>query len=92
MRIDAYNQVAQIYQTQNKQPVVKNNKSGSLDKIEISQTCREYQIAKQSVSASDDVREDKVREIKERIESGNYEVSAGDLAARLIERYKTLVF
>lgn len=92
MRIDAYNQVSQIYQTQKKQPVAKSSKAGSLDKIEISQTGRDYQIAKQSVSAASDVREDKVSELKSRIESGSYNVSADELTSRLIERYKTLVF
>ncbi len=87
MRIDAYNQISQIYQAQTTARTEKQNKSGSKDQIQISQTAREHQIARKAVSASPDVREDLVASIKARIDAGTYEVSSADFAQALIDRY-----
>lgn len=92
MRIDAYNQVTQVYQTSRKTSVGKAGSLGSTDKVEISQFGRDYQIAKQAVAAASDIREDKVAEVKSRIESGTYDVSAEDFAAKLAEKYGTTLF
>lgn len=88
MRIEAYNQVTQIY---NSGKVSKMKGSGSVDKrdqLQISQTGRDYHVAKQEVADAPDIREDKVTQVKSRIASGNYKVEAGDFAAKLIEKYE----
>lgn len=92
MRIDAYNQISQIYQTGNKSRVGKTNRVYGSDKVEISQFGKDYQIAKQAVADAPDVREDLVASVKARIEAGTYDVSADDLAARLSEKYGTNIF
>ncbi len=92
MRIDAYNQISQIYQATKKPSVTRKGNVGGTDKVEISQFGKEFQIAKQAVSAASDVREDKVAQMKERIESGTYDVSAEDFAAKLAEKYKTTLY
>ena len=61
MRIDAYNQIAQLYQTGKSIRTNKANSTASVrDEVQISQTARDYQIAKQAVAGASDVREDKV--------------------------------
>lgn len=92
MRIDAYNQISQIYQTGNKSRVGNTNRVYGSDKVEISQFGKDYQIAKQAVADAPDVREDLVASVKARIEAGTYDVSADDLAARLSEKYGTNIF
>ena len=92
MRIDAYNQISQIYQTGNKSRVGNTNRVYGSDKVEISQFGKDYQIAKQAVAAAPDVRHDKVADIKAKIEAGTYEVSNNDLAAKLAEKYGTTLF
>ncbi len=92
MRIDAYNQISQIYQTNKKTSTGKVNTSYGSDKVEISQFGKDYQIAKQAVAAADDVREDKVADVKAKIDAGTYDVSADDLAAKLAEKYGTNIF
>ena len=87
MRIENIQSVAQLYDKKN---VVKSNKAistDSSDQLEISQAGRDFQIAKKAVSASPDVREGLVNDIKSRIENGSYEVSARDFAEKVIERY-----
>ena len=88
MRIDAYNQIAQLY---NVQKSVKTQKTQNLsrvsDQVSISQAGRDFQIAKTAVSAASDVREDKVASLKQKIDSGEYQVSADDFASRLLAKY-----
>lgn len=87
MRIDAYNQINQIYN--NRKPVQSKRKSSvsALDQVQISSTGYDYQIAKQAVAKAPDIREDKVKTIKSQVDSGKYEVSSEDFAAKLLEKY-----
>lgn len=90
MRIDAYNQVAQIYKTNTKMKAQKTEKAGMRDKVEISDFGKVYQTTKKAVNEASDIREDKVADIKGRIDNETYEVSNEDFANKLLERYGTL--
>ncbi len=91
MRIEAYNQVAQLY---------KGSKSGKLqksydtaagrDEVTISRTGHDYHYAKQAVAEASDIREDKVAQLKTRVESGSYKVDPEDFASKLLEKYNAL--
>lgn len=91
MRIETYNQVAQLY---------KGSKSGKTqqpygtvagrDEVTISQAGYDYQIAKKAVAETPDIREDKVARLKTRVESGSYKVDSGDFASKLLEKYNAL--
>lgn len=93
MRIDAYNQVAKVYGASSyaKTQAKTQNADGQRDQISISQAGRDYQVAKNAVSEASDIREDKVSQLKERIESGTYSVDAGAFAGKLLEKFNTLV-
>lgn len=90
MRIDAYNQIAQIYGVQGN---FKTQKAQSVhapkDQVSISQAGRDYQVAKSAVSQASDIREDKVAQLKSRIEAGTYSVEPGDFASKLLEKYNS---
>ena len=60
MRVEAYNQVAQLYNREKTQKV-QNTKQMSTgrDEVQISSMGRDYQIAKQAVADASDIREDK---------------------------------
>ena len=93
MRIDAYNQVAQLYGIQKNLKTQKaQNAAGPRDQVSISQAGRDYQVAKSAVSEASDIREDKVASMKERIASGEYNVSADELAQKLAAKYNTTVY
>lgn len=92
MRIEAYNKVSQMYQTNNVRSVESNKKSGKSDQLEISQTGKDYQTVKQAVAGTNEVRMDKVEEIKQRLASGTYDVSMNEVADKLLDNYfNTLV-
>ena len=92
MRIEAYNQVAQLY---NKNKTVKTQKtdvtSAARDEVQISSFGRDYQIAKQAVAEASDIREDRVAQLKESVNSGNYNVDVNDFANRLLQKYNALI-
>ena len=92
MRIEAYNQVAQLYQTSNTKNVsqaAKTNQMGR-DEVQISSTGRDYNVTKAAVSESADIREDLVADIKARIKAGTYDVSADDFAEKLLSQVESI--
>ena len=88
MRINGLNNVNNVY---------KNNKaskaygassvSSSKDTLAISDFAKELQVAKQAVDHAPDVRQARVNEIKEQMEAGKYNVTASQLADKLLNKY-----
>lgn len=87
MRIDGLNKISQIFGTSKVGKVKKTGSSSFGDKLELSRTGSDYTIAKQVVSQVPDVREDKINEIKKRMEAGTYNVSMEEVADKLVSRY-----
>ena len=87
MRIDAMNQVSQLYSSK---ATKKTGQAGGLsfsDSLEISRVGRDMQVAKAAVAAAPDVREDRVAAIKAALTNGTYSVSDEDLANKLLESF-----
>ncbi|HEX3023163.1 MAG TPA: flagellar biosynthesis anti-sigma factor FlgM [Lachnospiraceae bacterium] len=87
MRIEAYNKVNQIYQSNNIKAMESAKKTGKSDQLEISQTGKDYQVAKQAIAAADEVRADKIADIKSRMASGTYNVTMNEVVDRLVDNY-----
>lgn len=93
MRVEAYSAVSQIYQKGTASSVKKNDSTASYsDKLEISRSAKDYQVAKEAVSNTSDIREDKVAAIKAKMAAGTYKVSAEAVAAKMIDSAVTLTF
>lgn len=93
MRIEAYNQIAQIYgaqNTYNTQKVSEKASNGS-DQLSISPVGYSHQAAKAAVSDTSDVREDKVARLKAQIQAGTYSVSVEAFANKLLQNYNAVV-
>lgn len=87
MRIDAYNKVSQLYSTSKVNKATKTSGESFSDKLEISQKGNDYRVAKQIISKTPDVREDRIDEIKRRMESGAYNISMVEVADKVVNRY-----
>jgi negative regulator of flagellin synthesis FlgM len=87
MRVDAYNKISQVYQTSMTKSTTKTAGSSATDHVEISRIGKDYQVAKQAVAAAPDVRIDKINAIKERMESGTYNISAEEVADKIVDSY-----
>lgn len=92
MRIEAYNQVAQIYKASKMMGTSKTAKAGvGRDEVQISSLGRDYQIAKQAVAEASDIREEKVAALAAKVNSGNYDVSVDSFAEKLLEKYNSFM-
>ena len=87
MRIDAYNAVNQVYQTNTQAKKVETSKKVSSDKVEISQTGKDIAVAKKAIAEAPDVREDRVETIKKQIAEGTYSVSLEDVADKMVDSF-----
>ncbi|MCM1154700.1 MAG: flagellar biosynthesis anti-sigma factor FlgM [Roseburia sp.] len=89
MRIEAYNQVQQLYSNSRKAvKVPETSQGGRSDQIQISSIGKDFQTAKAAVYASSDVREDVIAPLKAEIASGTYFVSGESFAERMLQRYE----
>lgn len=90
MRIDAYSQVQQIYQTQKPQKTTATAKTtrSFADNLQISSIGKDIQTAKQALASTPDIREDVTAPIKSSIAAGTYNVSTESFADKLLEKYQ----
>ena len=87
MRIDAFNKISQLYQQSSTKLVEKASTVSKKDRVEISQLGKDIQVAKQAVAQAPEIRQDKVDALKQSIASGNYNISAEEIADKMINNY-----
>jgi len=92
MRIDAYNQIQQIYGTKKLSKAEEKKTTGTSfqDQLQLSATAQDASAVKKAISAAPDVRQNLVNSLKERIDNGTYEVDVEDFAGKLLEKYNGL--
>ncbi len=90
MRIEAYTQVQQLYNTKKVTKTQSKASAGRADELQISGFGRDIQIAKQAVAGSQDVREDVTASIKSQIQAGTYDVGIESFADKLMKRYEEM--
>lgn len=87
MRIEAYNQVQQMYKTGKAGKTQETSRAGASDQLQISDTGKGIQTAKQAVANAPDIRLEITAPIKAAINSGTYNVSGESFAEKLVDRY-----
>lgn len=87
MRVEAYNQVSQLYQASKPKKVTKSVGNTTTDQYQVSRSGKDYQTAKNAVNDAPDVREDKVKEYKEKLNSGTYNVSSQEIAEYMVSKF-----
>lgn len=92
MRIDAYNQIQQIYGAKKLSKAEEKKTTGTnfQDQLQLSATAQDASAVKKAISAAPDVRQNLVNSLKERIDNGTYEVDVEDFAGKLLEKYNGL--
>ena len=84
MRIVRTEKVQGIYGNQSlKRAEMKNGTSYGKDRVEFSDFAKELQLASKAVREAPEVRMDKVDRLKAQIESGQYNVSASQIAEKI---------
>lgn len=87
MRIEAYTQVQQIYQSQKVSRSQKAGSTAKADNVQISRFGKDIQTAKSALAGTPDVREEIVSPIRAKIANGTYEVSNESFADKLLQKY-----
>lgn len=90
MRIEAYNQVQQLYQTKRTGKTQKSASTGMTDRLQISSFGKDIQAAKTAVASAPDIREELTAPIKAKIQDGTYEVSNESFAEKLMQKYREM--
>lgn len=90
MRIEAYNQVQQLYKAQKVNKAQQSSKAFPVDQLQISSRGRDFQIAKTAVQASPDIREELTAPIKEKVQNGTYSVEPSTFAEKLLKKYEEM--
>lgn len=90
MRIEAYTQVQQLYQTKKPAKTEKSTRVSFSDQVQISSMGKDIQTAKQAVAGAADIREDVTAPLKSAIDNGTYQVSEESFAAKLYQRYSEM--
>lgn len=88
MKINQIRQITEVYGATSKRPVKQAGvKPGAKDKLEISAEAKHFQTALKAAKQSPDVRADKVDKIKAQIASGTYNVSAEEVAKKMMAQF-----
>ena len=90
MRIDAYNQISQLYgvgKTRKAGKIGYTDAVNTMDQVSFSSIGKDMQIAKAALAKVPDVRQDRVDSLKAAIEGGTYTVSNEDFADKLLSAY-----
>lgn len=89
MNINRLGRAMEIYTGNGyKKPLQKSGESKKRDELEISTSAKFHQIAMVELKNIPDIREDKVAAIKERVDSGTYEVDAKMIVSKMMHDAK----
>ena len=90
MRIEAYTQVQQLYNTNKPAKVQGKTHASAADRIQISSIGKDIQTAKNAVAATEDIREELTAPLKASIANGTYQVSGESFAEKLMKKYEEI--
>ena len=90
MRIEAYNQVQQIYQKNKVNKTHQTSNTAQTAQLQFSSFGREIGTVQAALAATPDIRENVVEPIKAQIQSGTYSVDNASFAEKLLQKYNAL--
>lgn len=91
MRIEAYTQVQQLYQSQKtRKTQTAAGSARTADRVQISSMGKDFQIAKSAIAGTPDIREELTAPIKAKIQSGTYSVDNETFADKLLKKYEEM--
>lgn len=90
MRIEAYNQVQQLYQTKKVNKTRQTGNAALTDQLQISSTGKDFQTARAAVAGAADIREELTASIKAQVQNGTYSVDNAAFAEKLLKKYEEM--
>lgn len=86
MRIEAYNQIQQIYQASKVKKAPAAGSVSQTDQLQFSSFGKEIRTAQAALSGIPDVREELTAPIKAKVQNGTYNVDNASFADRLLQK------
>ncbi|MBE6024482.1 MAG: flagellar biosynthesis anti-sigma factor FlgM [Cellulosilyticum sp.] len=86
MRVDAVSRIYNTYSTQMASSAKDTDKAKSKDEVDFSTQAKDFAAIKKMLSDVPEVREDKVQDIKQRMENGTYNVSSEEVASKILSQ------
>lgn len=90
MRIEAYNQVHQLYQTGKVNKTRQAGGTSRTDQLQFSTLGKDIRAAQAAVAGAPDIREDMTASIKAQIQNGTYNVDNSAFAEKLLQKYEEM--
>lgn len=90
MRIEAYTQVQQLYNSKKVTKTQEKNRASFSDQVQISSIGKDIQTAKTAVAGSGDIREEVTAPLKAQIQAGTYAVSSESFTDKLMKKYEEM--
>lgn len=87
MRINGVNNIGNVYKTKKASKAYGTSApTGGKDQVQFSSFAKELSVAKQAVNNTPEVRMEKVNDIKAQIQAGQYNISASQVADKLLKQ------
>lgn len=90
MRIEAYNQVHQLYQAKKVNQMREKSSAAQTDQLQFSNFGKEIRAAQAALAEAPDVREDRIASVKAKIQNGTYHVDGASFAQKLMQKASEL--
>lgn len=91
MRIDGVGGIGNVYKSKKANAAYGTETvSSSRDEVSFSTFAKDLAVAKKALDKTSDVRMDKVQDIKAQIEAGQYNISASQIADKLLKQSREL--
>lgn len=87
MRINSINRIYDTYNAQSAVPVKGTSKAHAKDEVDFTNQAKDFASIKKMLETTPEVREELVRDIKERMDNGTYETSSSEVASKILSQY-----
>lgn len=84
MRIDSIKNIYETYKKQSISPNKAVSKTSKKDEVELSSVAKDFQAVYKLLQQTPDIRAEKVDDLKAKINSGNYNVKAEEVADKIL--------
>ena len=86
MRVEAYNQIQQLYQTSKVSKTRQSSSSSRVDQLQFSSLGKDIRAAQAAVAGAPAIREELTASIKAQVQSGTYKVDNASFADKLLKK------
>lgn len=85
MKVNKTDNIMKVYNNMSSNKVNANKNKLEKDNVNLSERAKDYQFAMEKIKEVPDIRIDKVKDLKEKVQSGNYNVEGKKIVEKMFE-------